>query len=64
MTLLRHFSLRSARSGVKLGQTGSILARAARFHPSFALEIVMGSAKIWVEFGFALIMHYRLRACL
>jgi hypothetical protein len=62
MMLLRHFSLRSARSGVQQGQTGSIWARAARFHSSFALEIVMGRAKIWVEFGFALIMHYRLRA--
>ena len=62
MTLSRQFSLRSARSGVQQGQTGSIWARAARFHSSFALEIVMREAQIWVAFGFAQRMHYRLRA--
>ena len=56
MTLLRHFSLRSARSGVKLGQTGSIWARATRFHSSFALEIVMGRAKILADFHLVLIL--------
>ena len=52
MTLSRQFSLRSARSGVQQGQTGSIWARAARFHSSFALEIVMGRAQMHVQKNF------------
>ena len=55
VTLLRHFSLRSARSGVKLGQTGSIWARATRFRSSFALEIVTEGSQILAEFDLVLI---------
>ena len=54
MSLSRHFSRTPTRSGVKLGQTGSIWARATRFHSSFALEIVMGKAQILADFDLVL----------
>ena len=57
MTLSRHFSRTPTRSGVKLGQTGSIWACAARFHSSFALEIVMEGARILADFDLVLILR-------
>ena len=54
MSLSRHFSRTPTRSGVKLGQTGSIWACAARFHSSSALEIVMGRAKNLADFDLVL----------
>ena len=64
MSLSRHFSRTPTRSGVKLGQTGSIRANFGSSQSCQVLEIVMGATKIWADFDLTLILDYRLRACL
>ena len=54
MTLSRHFSRTPTRSGVKLGQTGSIRANFGSSQSCQVLEIVMGVVKILADFHLVL----------